>query len=113
MNEVPLLLQNLTYSFTVLATDSGAPESLQGSAQVIITVFSPDNFFPPELDSAQYTGSVAEGISAGATVVSFTVTDNDLQGPASEAAGVFLFGADGELFEAVLTGVKKGVIRTK
>lgn len=48
------VLQNITYTFTVVATDNGSPETKNTSAEVTIVVFSPDNHFNPILDEEEY-----------------------------------------------------------
>ena len=105
--------QNTTYTFTVVATDNGRPETRNNTADVTIVVFSPDNHFNPTLDQTSYTGQVTENDPAPVTVVRFTVTDEDRVGPASEISSLTLQGSDARFFVAVQTGTNSGEIRTK
>ena len=107
-----LPFQNTTYTFTVVATDNGQPETRNSTVEVVIIVFSPDNHFNPVLTQASYVGSVRENDPAPVTVVSFTVTDEDEVGPASEIGSVTLQGSDAQFFEALKTGPNSGEIRT-
>ena len=54
LHSVFFLFQNITYTFTVVATDNGSPETRNASAEVTIVVFSPDNHFNPVLDEEEY-----------------------------------------------------------
>ena len=104
--------QELNYTLTVVATDNGQPEPFNNTATVLIEVFSPDNFFEPVLDRVAYTGSVEENAATNFTVVSFTVSDGDLIGPASQIGAAQLIGTDAALFNVFVTGPNSGVIVT-
>ena len=105
-------LQNATYTITVVATDNGQPKNFNSTTSLVIIVFPPDNFFSPVLDETTYQGTVDENTASGVVVVSFTMTDGDQFGPASELNRVILSGSDNSFFEAEITGTNTGVIRT-
>lgn len=105
--------QNTTYTFTVVATDNGQPETHNSTVEVTIIVFSPDNHFNPVLNQTSYVGSVPENDPAPVTVVWFTITDEDEVGPASEIGSLTLQGSDAQFFEALKTGPYSGEIRTR
>ena len=105
--------QNTTYTFTVVATDNGQPETRNSTVDVTIVVFSPDNHFNPVLNQTSYMGSVPENAPAPVTVVWFTITDEDEVGPASEIGSLTLQGSDAQFFEALRTGPYSGEIRTR
>ena len=48
------LMQNITYVFSVVATDNGSPETRNASEEVTIVIFSPDNHFNPVLNQEEY-----------------------------------------------------------
>ena len=64
------------------------------------------------LDRVAYTGSVEENAATNFTVVSFTVSDGDLIGPASQIGMAQLIGTDAALFNVFVTGPNSGVIVT-
>ena len=97
----------------MVATDNGSPQNFNSTVEVIITVLSPDNQFSPVLNAPSYTGEVDENRAPGDVIVSFTVTDGDQFGPASQIGRLDLLGGDADLFVAEITGSNSGVIRTK
>ena len=86
------------YSFTVTATDNGMPNTLVGTAQIQLFIFSPVNNFEPQFDKALYNISVPENSPIGTLVVTVTITDNDGPGPAGFIRSVVLGGLDAHLF---------------
>lgn len=48
----------MTYTFMVVATDNGLPETKNATEEVTIIIFSPDNHFNPVLDEEDYTVGV-------------------------------------------------------
>jgi len=104
-------VQNIT--FTVAAEDNGHPETFVATAEVTITVVSPDNFFNPELDQMNYVATLDENEPSNTTVLRFTVTDDDTVGPASEIGVATITGIGSELFTVVKTGPNSGEIRSK
>lgn len=100
-------------SFRVTATDNGEPEPFSSSVSVTVMVFSPDNFFRPELNQRTYNVILPENAPIGTSVLSFTVSDSDRPGPASEIGMATIFGADETLFTVTITGPNSGEITSK
>ena len=89
------------------------PEPLNATADVTITVVSPDNFYNPILNQSRYAVTINENQLPGDVIVWFTVFDSDQVGPASEIGQLFLIGSDAQFFIAEITGTNTGQIRTK
>ena len=96
----------------MVATDNGVPENRNGTAQVTVFVFSPDNYFPPVLDQTSYEANLTEGSGPGTFVLQFTIEDGDRVGQAAEIGNVLLIGGDAELFTFSITGPTTGEILT-
>ena len=93
--------------------DNGQPEPFTSTAEVIITVFSPDNFFNPQLDQVAYSAIIDENESTGSLVLRFNVSDSDLFGTASEIGVATILGLDAQFFNVTVTGPNTGEIRSK
>ena len=102
----------LDIEFSVTATDNGSPQTMNSSILVMLTVFSPDNHFNPQLDRPSYTASLDENTSSGTLVLNFSVTDDDPVQQAAEIGNLFLVGGDSIYFEAVITGPQTGSLIT-
>ena len=104
-------LQNIT--LIVTAQDNGNPEPFFSSVTVIIMVFSPDNFFSPELDQTTYRVTIDENERAGSSILRFTMSDRDQPGPSSEIGEASIFGDDARFFTVRITGPNTGEILSK
>ena len=82
---------------------------MNSTAEVTIMLFSPDNFFNPELNERAYIATLDENSAAGSTVLIFSVTDADL-GPASELGSATILGSDAEFFRVNVTSSDTGII---
>ncbi len=110
--------QNETYVFTVIASDNGKPESFNSTAEVTLVVFSPDNHFNPVLNQTIYEATVDENDGDPGpqeqVVVYFSVSDEDLVGPASQIGEIELIGVDAVYFTVEQIGTtNSGVVKTK
>ena len=76
-------------------------------------IFSPDNFFQPVLDQRAYNVTLDENSEAGTSVLTFTVTDADRVGPASEIGSATILGTDSQFFTVDITSPNSGVITSK
>ncbi|XP_019851361.1 PREDICTED: protocadherin-16-like, partial [Amphimedon queenslandica] len=88
---------SLSYTFDVIATDNGQPETMSSNASVTITVITPDNFHDPQLGNTSYTGSLVEKASIGTPILTVTATDADVSVSASSVQ-FFLTGTNAHLF---------------
>ena len=100
----------MTYTLTVVATDSGKPVPFSTSVNVTILVIQPNNFFNPLLNQSVYAASIDEGNVIGAVLFGFLVADDDTPGPASQVKTAFLYGGDAQYFAVNLTGTNSGVV---
>lgn len=70
---------------------------MNSTASVNITVNSPDNHFNPQLDQLTYTGNLDENSVTGTTILTFSATDADVMGPASDV-NFYLGGTNSNFF---------------
>lgn len=87
----------MSYTFEVIATDNGQPETMSSNASVTITVITPDNFHDPQLGNTSYTGSLVERAPIGTPILTVTATDADVSASASTVQ-FFLTGTNAHLF---------------